>query len=103
MFRNTGFEQPVDGIGFPDHCQVFFADIRGAVPERIVDHIIIDGRTELPHELFPDGTNGVIGLDGTELIPFSENDVIMVNDMGTVAVTREEYTSYTIHTFGKTE
>lgn len=37
------------------------------------------------------------------LIPFSENDVIMVNDMGTVAVTREEYTSYTIHTFGKTE
>jgi hypothetical protein len=45
----------------------------------------------------------VIGLDGTELIPFSENDVIMVNDMGTVAVTREEYTSYTIHTFGKTE
>ena len=43
-----------------------------------------------------DGTNGVIGLDGTD-------DVIMVNDMGTVAVTREEYTSYTIHTFGKTE
>ena len=46
---------------FLDHRQVFFTDIRGTVPEHIVDHIIIDGRTKLPHELLPDGQHALVG------------------------------------------
>ena len=45
---------------FLDHRQVFFADICGAVPEYIVDHIIIDGCAELPHELLPDGQHALV-------------------------------------------
>ena len=45
----------------PQHGLVFFADIRFAVPERIVDHIIIDGCAELPHELLPDGQHALVG------------------------------------------
>lgn len=50
-----------------------------------------------------DDTVGVINWAGEEIIPFSENNVYMVNAMGTVVLTRESNNSFTIYSFDKAD